>query len=1241
MVFGLNFRRNSRFQSAKKKEEDEDQWHIRYTGPYEPPRETPRPARPRDSWGDPLDGEDEEDAVLADKELQERFREYRPLSGNGEGRISTDEDHKVRGRDRAFSLLSGRTVSSGAVDPTHSVLSPRRSTVSSTQRPPMPAYVHIDPSGGVGQSPAPLPHPATKEVHLTNRLSLASIFSFGSSSRKFPSSHGMSPSRSRKGSLRKSRPLKIDTAGTGRESIEGRNVNMRGSISSEDVPVEQQPLVVRSRPSQILEVAPEDYYNSYYSTLIPTPALLNAGSNHQAEATPQSAGPPSENPMASSPVHPYAYTFPKRQTQDPPPTAPATSNPSQFNNGQPYQRLAHRQAGSKGMTPNQLKNSTSTPNLRNNTPLRLKPYAPPSMKDRWLSAETWCDAILFPRPRFKVREHIGNTGSTGRIVSPPDSPVDEKLGTSSGVQAVPSRVLAHSRSLGNLKPQTQPPVVQVELPQMTTNAHKIERPPRPKSFAADDLALINPAFSLEQVIEEGQELEHERRQWQIKAVSSLGNARARSLARTRSKSLTQKGRKGVHNPQTSIDYLAARACLGSQNVVPDVFPPRPRTASSTQGTNAGRASHSHSNSLVKTLSKTSKHSRSHSHSESWSKSAKHGHVKASSHGRGTDLGYSPNLEGALRREDTKVIRLPDPALIPVDTASPPRVSPIPSVSSDVHMGIAISTPPPPDDLIDLGSIRMPTHPYAQAGLYTTNHTGPETSIPKRTERLGADYAGPHPTVIVIKPGDVTRNHTRAPVAPASNHPYARAVSPEIGLVAQTRQESTVPVQEKMWAQLSPGVVREVLPEDISYSPFLPDSKRGGEANGTNDSVGLGEALSYSNYRDSRDSGLGTSENHIIQPYIPSSSPQSWPNNEAPRVLRKPVQYDVTRPSYPFHTTAVAFNSTPERAPSSDLLLTIPEIDRGQSNSPAVTSGTPSPQPSPPRSIGSPNNLDDFHDLFYQPSSIRQSTAAIEDRPLSQTASLTWEMANQSRRTGSGLATLARQLSEEFEQLERERTNSEYSSGSFRYDDRTKANHGLRFVFEEELLSTSPTHGEFPTMEQDSSMLINPTFNVPEDVASFVGSTEMEKGLEDEDDTAVFRVGTIEPLSTPPTESVARRLSFVGLMSYDNRTSREHPRSAGHLSSFSGLQPPGDGMRSSYMTTSTTSRISGLSDFPSPPKDGESHMSLLASYFDDSTLNHQELQDLRETPQTLSHNARDSDFGFDLDDSRTDTTHTQR
>jgi serine/arginine repetitive matrix protein 2 len=118
-----------------------------------------------------------------------------------------------------------------------------------------------------------------------------------------------------------------------------------------------------------------------------------------------------------------------------------------------------------------------------------------------------------------------------------------------------------------------------------------------------------------------------------------------------------------------------------------------------------------------------------------------------------------------------------------------------------------------------------------------------------------------------------------------------------------------------------------------------------------------------------------------------------------------------------------------------------------------------------------------------------------------------------------------------------------------------------------------------------------------------------------DDTiaAVFRVGMVESVSTPPAVSSERRLSYTGQTAFANNSLDQQQRSLASPASqdriLSGLQAPlTEATRSSYMTSSTLSRMSNLSDFPAPPKDGSrlapKHMSLLSAYFDEAMSNNE-------------------------------------
>ena len=104
---------------------------------------------------------------------------------------------------------------------------------------------------------------------------------------------------------------------------------------------------------------------------------------------------------------------------------------------------------------------------------------------------------------------------------------------------------------------------------------------------------------------------------------------------------------------------------------------------------------------------------------------------------------------------------------------------------------------------------------------------------------------------------------------------------------------------------------------------------------------------------------------------------------------------------------------------------------------------------------------------------------------------------------------------------------------------------------------------------------------------------------------MLRLRIVEPILTPVTVSSPHRNSFTGETSSNNESRQDllSPTSATGVSNdafsqtFSGPNSPNSPVhRSSYTTTSTGSRISGLSDFPVPPKDHT--VSLSSSYFNE-------------------------------------------
>ncbi|KAF8196099.1 hypothetical protein BJ912DRAFT_1082997 [Pholiota molesta] len=1159
---------------TKKKAGPDDEWYIPYNGPYELPRDQPRREKARDSWGDVL--EDFDDAVLGDKELQMRYGGDDFASRAASGRYGEDE-RKGRTRDRTFSGTSGRTMSSGALDPGRGSLTlNRRSTVSAAQPPPLPSYVSIDAiGGGVGESP--MPHVKTsKDAH---RISIASIFSFGGLNRK--------PSTT----------LPFSEPNTPKQKVYGD----------------------RLEPTAIDE---NDYFNSYYETLIHQPdhdqtklSPVAAYQRHSPSASSDSRGSSQrrQDYVAMSRQNPHPpprptlrLRFPSTEISPPPQSAPLLSTPHTALNPGPSNppRLVFTTPSTAGPSSagafppptasgsKAVKTAFSTPNLRDrfsassrSTPrdARGTDVRVPKGKERWLSAETWCDAVLFPRPRLRVKQEIlphqgsprtpqhtnttstNTSTSTGRIVSPPVTPTEREFEMQQKERepGVASRVLAHSRSLVDLRLGKGKKKAEAEVggPGL--------RPPRPKSFAMDDLALPSPVPSLAHVLREGALLESERREWQRQAQRSFGNTRSRTVSRTRSKSLTQRARARGHHRRAAWSTSRRRRASAARTTRP-----RSRRRGSPRHDLAGTHAHSHSNSnsLVKTLTKSSKaHSRTHSRSESGSKPAP----------RRGDEQKAADLEGALRSTGTRVIRLADPAHLPLDRGAPGRKTPSPAFSaiSDSRVGIALGTPPEED--ADASVPYLPAHPAA-------TRTTPAARVRRPPRARAADDDGAPDRGILAR-------HKLPPHMVL--HPYAQPASRRDsyidanGLIGQFRSEAGAPHAGRMWAQLSPsseGVVQEVLPTTWCTRPSRRRRRSRGEPADAWDPryVGLGETLvNAARYRRaSPDSGSSTTTR---------GPPPDWDESLdlpefGPAGRQREKGFDTSR---------------------FDQQL------RNPSPASAMTSESSSPQQSP-QPLGSPHDLDSFQDLFFRPNmNSAQRTPNEAACPTAHTGlPIPWDNSMRTHRTDSSLTNLARQLSDEFEQMERERERSSslYSQSvtSSLRQQRRPTEGSLQFVFEEMHRSASPTEG----IMDDPIHAFKASETLPEDVISSRASSFIEGTAEDDDPTAddtiaaVFRVGMVESVSTPPAVSSERRLSYTGQTAFANNSLDQQQRSLASPASqdriLSGLQAPlTEATRSSYMTSSTLSRMSNLSDFPAPPKDGSrlapKHMSLLSSYFDEA------------------------------------------
>jgi len=129
----------------------------------------------------------------------------------------------------------------------------------------------------------------------------------------------------------------------------------------------------------------------------------------------------------------------------------------------------------------------STPNLR---AASHQPAMYPKTKNHWLSAGTWCDAFMLPRPRFLLR-HLGEEpdAPNARLVSPAESIICEEITTTGEPKSFKrSQPVIESRTLG--------PSGAVMVRANRENVPQAPSLSRPRSYALDDLALPSPIPSL-------------------------------------------------------------------------------------------------------------------------------------------------------------------------------------------------------------------------------------------------------------------------------------------------------------------------------------------------------------------------------------------------------------------------------------------------------------------------------------------------------------------------------------------------------------------------------------------------------------------------------------------------------------------------------------------------------------------------------------------------------------------------
>lgn len=555
--------------------------------------------------------------------------------------------------------------------------------------------------------------------------------------------------------------------------------------------------------------------------------------------------------------------------------------------------------------------------------------------------------------------------------------------------------------------------------------------------------------------------------WQECANKSFGNKRTRSLSRSKSLGRT---RKPSHRqpPVGTFDFLAERTLLGHQAIPSVVHTTTNPSGNPTQTVSGdGQATRSLGPTFPRLRSKSHGHSRSlgttlytpgHGRKESISSILRRAKSTATGLCVGAGGISSPPdvLDAVVKRDDAKVITLsgrvqgttsPDSAVLVFpamdqNRTSPDRgllmafhqrfgVSPTPSsqTQSAEGVGIAISSPQPPEEHSNDELITLPAHPYAQ-GANNHHHT-PVNTTPQSPETI---------------------NH-RQPII----HPYAIHSMHPTTLPPQWVHRQTVSPTRKMFVEIIPGHLREIRPEEIQYSPHVEVAPRiltpaieqesaDPSLRRDSDTLGMGDALCLSLVRtrlsSSPDSGIGASEDH--HPY-------------GPQPERSASRRSNASPSHHVHELLSAANDNKEEGTSHNRWLELPPTlprtnsdnsdptsprtaSSGQIN-PSVFSGPPTPvrpqigssgsspglsndssPPLTPRALGRLDDLERFQDLFYNPTVDRPHspelppTAVPATEPEDQ-----WFTASPVNltRNRSQLTTLVRQLSEDLYGLRNE------------------------------------------------------------------------------------------------------------------------------------------------------------------------------------------------------------------------------
>ena len=1165
------------------KHENDDDWYIPYNGPYEQPPTYP-PLKTRDSWEGLLGPVLGKPASAKLSEMGHEWQGGRTASGQSmmsalpsSGAYSS---HPYR--------MTAATDAAGPTPPQPTTGFPRRGPTSQTLRSGRPtiatsstAFANIDATGGVGESPTPVQRfsPLHTSPSTSSRISLANFLIFGGSSRK-SRSNSLHSSRqsSRKRRPRNNSPT-LDPLQSNRATATATTRSDAHHPSRSHSPLSL---------SQAMERGPRQRAHTLTGT---SKAAAQAPSpSHESYAASFYSR---ESPLSS---HPYAHTF-SASRAEPPRRAIAVPTALSLDKGKGVDRSprypqppapdtgtntrqvpAHLRPASR----TSLFKTISAPNLRNlSRDFPMSKQLPSRGKSRWLSPETWCDALLFPRPRFLEYvdddpPHPFNDRQPSPIRPPEMSRATKKTPrplqmTLRGSQSA-INLLAPNSGSSHGPPRAEPMLM---VRRGSTDADGQSPPGRPLSFAQDDIALPSPALSLTRlvpsdgshitsadftfrVLEMRTSFEHERAGWKAQAARSLQSSKlTRSLGRSRSQ--TAGRARAQLKDMGGVGFLATKTLLGNQLAAPAVHARTPSDGTHGTQTRSG-TSHAHTNS-----------------SGGCSASKSRAALRAATGLCVSDCKMSPQddrNDGFSRMDSRGKGVLTETA--PPSAELPSALSPVGTNNSDV--GVALSSPlqsPEMDPRAPIKSSYAQDHPYVQSGGGRSQHG-----------HSGSDYAGPHPSAVAVAPpptaltSDMFARHRLPPHA--ALHPYA-AVSAYPNTTSSQHSAAAHP-KGLHAAPPEDAPLGSALQEPPKSRPQLLDAREtragahayasaSGNRVSTGEPLAFADALSYGlRRRGSGDSGLGESENHFGGTSASAATPLYAPIPNL--VLTSHTVASTTPlelPDQPTFTASALSHSHPSHSGQASLL----------DESIAAGSSSSSPQRSP-RPFSSIEDLDRYRNLFYRPRGSGSSrTPSGEHRRL-----LSRETTNGggnggpsagqdvnsnsqvSGSVGSGFSSLARQLNNEWEgpgggllgSSPPQMWGLRYGGlmGSDGTGSRTDPNLVLSITSDSEMNTSSPGAGttrlpfslhQSLGMSEGSSLIVP----IPQDVesrptSSMLDRSEME-GVDHDgasgklslltrfenhtdcvflDDAELLRMRTVEAITTPSaTIPPTYRLSFMG------------------------------------------------------------------------------------------------------------------